>query len=89
MSSDRISATITYLVWREEHLLNVSVLQRVHLSNRVILFSYLRAGIFYAVFFLYILFCQNIRDNKIFYSLSKQPVTFTTTDYNIILSRHY
>jgi hypothetical protein len=35
MIQDHISATITYVMWREENLRNVSVLQRVHLSNLV------------------------------------------------------
>jgi hypothetical protein len=35
MTSDRISATTTYVMQREEHLWNVSVLQRVHLPNLV------------------------------------------------------
>jgi hypothetical protein len=29
------SATITYMMWCEEHIWNVSILQRVHLSNHV------------------------------------------------------
>jgi hypothetical protein len=33
MTSDRISATTTYVMRREEHLWNVSVLQRIHLFN--------------------------------------------------------
>jgi hypothetical protein len=35
MTLDRISATMMYLMWREEHLWNASALQRVHLSNVV------------------------------------------------------
>jgi hypothetical protein len=35
MTSDHISATMTYVMWREERLWNVSVLQRVHLPNIV------------------------------------------------------
>jgi hypothetical protein len=35
VTSDHISATLTYVMWREERLWNVSVLQRVHLSSRV------------------------------------------------------
>jgi hypothetical protein len=33
MSLDHISATMTYVIWREAHNWNVSVLQRVHISN--------------------------------------------------------
>jgi hypothetical protein len=33
MTSDHISATTTYVIWREEHLWNTCVLQRVHPSN--------------------------------------------------------
>jgi hypothetical protein len=33
MASDDISATVTYMMWREVQLWNVSVLQRVHFSN--------------------------------------------------------
>jgi hypothetical protein len=33
---DHISATMTCMMWHEEHLLNVSVLWRVHLSNLVL-----------------------------------------------------
>jgi hypothetical protein len=29
------SATMTYVMWHQEHLWNVSILQRVHLSNLV------------------------------------------------------
>jgi hypothetical protein len=32
MTSNRISARMTYVMW-QEHLWNVSVFQRVHLSN--------------------------------------------------------
>jgi hypothetical protein len=35
MASDHISATMTYVMWREEHLWNVCALQRVHLSNLI------------------------------------------------------
>jgi hypothetical protein len=35
MTSDDISAPITYVMWREEHLWNVSVLHIVHLTNLV------------------------------------------------------
>jgi hypothetical protein len=35
MVSGNKSATMTYVIWREEHLWNVSVLQGVHLSNLV------------------------------------------------------
>jgi hypothetical protein len=35
MALDRISATITYAMWHEERLWNVSVLQRVHISSLV------------------------------------------------------
>jgi hypothetical protein len=31
MASDRIRATMTYVMWREENLCNASVLQRVRL----------------------------------------------------------
>jgi hypothetical protein len=43
MPSDHISVTTTYFRWREEHLRNVSVLQRVHLS-RLILLGYSNQG---------------------------------------------
>jgi hypothetical protein len=33
ITSDHISTKTTYVMWREEHLWNVSVLERVHLSN--------------------------------------------------------
>jgi hypothetical protein len=33
MASDHINATTTYVMWHEEHISNVSVLQRVNLSN--------------------------------------------------------
>jgi hypothetical protein len=33
--SVRINATTTHVVWREEHLWNVIVLQRVHISSLV------------------------------------------------------
>jgi hypothetical protein len=33
MTSDHISATTIYVMWREERPWNVSVLQRVHLCN--------------------------------------------------------
>jgi hypothetical protein len=36
LTSDHIGATITYMMWCEEHLWNVSVLERVHLYNLVI-----------------------------------------------------
>jgi hypothetical protein len=36
MTSDHISARTTYVMWREEHLWNVTILQRVHLSNVVL-----------------------------------------------------
>jgi hypothetical protein len=35
MALDRISATVTYMMWREEHLWNVSALQRLHISTLV------------------------------------------------------
>jgi hypothetical protein len=35
MALEHIIVTMTYVMWREEHLLNVSILQRVHLSNVV------------------------------------------------------
>jgi hypothetical protein len=38
---DHISATMTYVMNREEHLWNVSTLQRVHLSNLVDGFNYI------------------------------------------------
>jgi hypothetical protein len=31
LTPDRISASMIYVMWREEHLWNVSVLQRVHI----------------------------------------------------------
>jgi hypothetical protein len=34
--SDDISVAITYVMYREEHLWNVSVLKRVHLSSLII-----------------------------------------------------
>jgi hypothetical protein len=37
VTSDHISATTTYVMWHGKHLWNVSVLQRVHLFNLVIL----------------------------------------------------
>jgi hypothetical protein len=37
MTSDEIYATMTSAMWREEHLWNVGVLQRGHLSNLVII----------------------------------------------------
>jgi hypothetical protein len=37
MLSDHIIATITEVIWSEEHLWNVSVLQRVHISDLVML----------------------------------------------------
>jgi hypothetical protein len=33
LTSHHNSGTATYMMWREEHLWNVSVLQRVHLSS--------------------------------------------------------
>jgi hypothetical protein len=33
--SDHISATMTYVLWSEEYLCNISVRQRVHLSDLV------------------------------------------------------
>jgi hypothetical protein len=36
MNWDRISATTTYVMWREERVLNVGVLQIVRLSNLVV-----------------------------------------------------
>jgi hypothetical protein len=36
MTSDRSSATTTYAMLREEHLWNISILQRVHIPNLVI-----------------------------------------------------
>jgi hypothetical protein len=39
VASDHISATTTYVVWGEERLWNVSVLQRAHLSSLVIYFD--------------------------------------------------
>jgi hypothetical protein len=38
MTLDHINATTTYMMWCEEHLWNVSVLQRVHLSNLIFCF---------------------------------------------------
>jgi hypothetical protein len=38
-------ATTTYVIWREEHLWNVCVLQRVHLSNLVCIVG-MEPGIF-------------------------------------------
>jgi hypothetical protein len=35
MTWDRISATTAYVMWREEHLWNVTVLQRVNLYKLV------------------------------------------------------
>jgi hypothetical protein len=35
MTSDHVGATVAYMLQHEEHLWNVSVLQRVHLSNLV------------------------------------------------------
>jgi hypothetical protein len=35
MTADNISETTTYVMWREEHLWNVNVLQRVHFSKLV------------------------------------------------------
>jgi hypothetical protein len=35
MTSDNFCATMTCMMWHEEHLLNVSVLETVHLSNLV------------------------------------------------------
>jgi hypothetical protein len=32
---DHISATTIYVIWREEHLWNINVLQRRHISNLV------------------------------------------------------
>jgi hypothetical protein len=39
MALDRISATTTYVMWREEHLWGVSVLQTAHLSNFIIIIT--------------------------------------------------
>jgi hypothetical protein len=36
MPLDDISATMTHVMWCEEYLWNVSVLQRVHFSNLVV-----------------------------------------------------
>jgi hypothetical protein len=36
MISYHFISSMTYLMWREEHLWNVSALQRVHLSNLII-----------------------------------------------------
>jgi hypothetical protein len=33
VTMDNISTTVTYILWHEEHLWNVSILQRVHLSS--------------------------------------------------------
>jgi hypothetical protein len=41
ITSDRIIATATYEMWSEEHLWNVSVLQRVHLSNLKLAVGYI------------------------------------------------
>jgi hypothetical protein len=41
MTTDHISATKTYVMCREEHLSNISVLQRVHVSNIVFFTFYL------------------------------------------------
>jgi hypothetical protein len=35
MNSGRISTTMSYVMWREKNLWNISVLQRVHLFNLV------------------------------------------------------
>jgi hypothetical protein len=35
MTLDHINVTLTYVIWCEEHLWNVSELQRVHFSNPV------------------------------------------------------
>jgi hypothetical protein len=37
MPSDRTSTTMTYVMWREEYLWNVSILQRIHLSNLILI----------------------------------------------------
>jgi hypothetical protein len=36
MDSGHISATVAYVMWREEHLCNASVLQMAHLFSLVI-----------------------------------------------------
>jgi hypothetical protein len=41
MTLDHISATMTYMMWCEEHLWNVILLQRLHLSNLVGAMQYL------------------------------------------------
>jgi hypothetical protein len=37
ITSDNISATMTHVMWREEHLWNITVLQRVNISSFVVL----------------------------------------------------
>lgn len=41
MTSDHISATITYVMWPEERLQNIRVVQKVQLSNIISNFLYL------------------------------------------------
>jgi hypothetical protein len=35
--TDEISATMTYVMWFEEHLWDVSVLERVHISKLILI----------------------------------------------------
>jgi hypothetical protein len=45
MALDYISTIMIYVTWRQEHLWNVSVLQRVHLSNLLNIISLLSSGV--------------------------------------------
>jgi hypothetical protein len=45
MTLDHISATKTYVMWREENLWNVNVFQRVHISNLVFIVHIVSTGI--------------------------------------------
>lgn len=66
VSSDHISGTMTYAIWREERLWNVGLLQRVHFSN-VVIYQH-QAGPITRISAI----TGNGKNNNIFSSLSEQ-----------------